>query len=467
MRGTRAALVVSLVVTAFAPSAQASDPPAARAVRAPAPPNVVLIVTDDQRADTLRFMPTVRKQIKAKGVSFDHAFVVNPQCCPSRTSILTGLHSNHTGVYSNDPELGIQAFDDTSTLATWLSGVGYETSLIGKYLNWYRTTTIPPGWTDWHGLQTGGGNGAYYGYEVNDNGIIQSYGREKQDYSGEVFLDSAQAFIEEASGPFFLYLAPSAPHGPAIPMPRDEDRFTDLKPWRPEAYDEEDVSDKPAWLQGLPRLSRKRVAVIDDFRLRQLRTIRSLDREVEDLLSTLKSEGVLHDTMIIVTSDNGMSWGEHRWKGKLTPYDESIHVPLLIRFDALTEGGWTSQQLVSNIDIAPTIAELAGASHPGTDGISLVPALSDPAAPALRRSLLIEHHEERLPSYCALRTVDSLYVIYGTGEEEFYDLDADPAQVENQAGSSGAAASVTGARTEVALRCDPPPPGMVLPLWPP
>src|SRR5436309_10096294 len=137
-------------------------------------PNIVLILTDDQRAHTLWAMPDVKQLLVQHGVNFRKAYVVNPLCCPSRTSILTGNYSHTTGVYTNRyPDGGFERFtengEDRSTIATWLHSVGYETALVGKYLNQYRKWTdgtyIPPGWDRWDALYTNGA-GSYYNYAI-------------------------------------------------------------------------------------------------------------------------------------------------------------------------------------------------------------------------------------------------------------------------------------------------------------
>jgi arylsulfatase A-like enzyme len=142
-------------------------------------PNIVLILTDDQRWDELKNMPTVEQQIVGKGVNFVNGFVVNPLCCPSRATILTGKYSHSTGVYWNrPPHGGFQSFrpEDGSTIATWLRAGGYRTGLLGKYLNQYSpkdASYVPPGWDYWRALAlVGGGDqqGGYYNYTMSENG---------------------------------------------------------------------------------------------------------------------------------------------------------------------------------------------------------------------------------------------------------------------------------------------------------
>ena len=143
-------------------------------------PNIVLILTDDQRADTLRYMPIVRRTLGDHGVTFTDAYVVDPVCCPSRASILTGLYPHTTGVYSNDPQDyngGFPAFDDHSTIATWLHDAGYHTGLFGKYLNGYESDYVPPGWDRWFATHE---TGDYYDYEVTSDGAFVDYGHDEQ-----------------------------------------------------------------------------------------------------------------------------------------------------------------------------------------------------------------------------------------------------------------------------------------------
>jgi arylsulfatase A-like enzyme len=200
---------------------------------AQARPNVVLLVTDDQRFDTLSAMPTVTGELAGKGVTFANAFVVNPVCCPSRASILTGRWSHQTGVWTvwNHRHGGFTAFDDRQTLAGWLDASGYETLLAGKYLNGYVPGAldhwshpidhryVPPGWDRWYAYWVGGGCGCPFQDAPFTDGrdVLRSAG-----YTTDVLAAHAVQFVEETADPFFLYLAPSAPHLPAPPAERHE-----------------------------------------------------------------------------------------------------------------------------------------------------------------------------------------------------------------------------------------------------
>jgi arylsulfatase A-like enzyme len=426
-------------------------------------PNIILIVTDDQRDGTLWAMPDLRADLSSEGVRFRNTFVVNPTCCPSRASILTGRYSHGTGVYANGgPYGGYAAFDPSSTIATWLHDAGYHTALVGKYLNGYTGTSIPPGWDTFDAFNEDPEAGLYYDYSMNVSGTEQTFGGSDADYSTTVLSQMASGFIQASADPFFLYLAPRAPHAPATPATPDQGAFAALPPWRPPSYDEADVSDKPPWVRRHAPLSADDRAAIDGFRKSQYETLLSIDRMIGDLVTELDREGRLHDTAILFTSDNGFLWGEHRLTGKGFPYEESIRVPLVIRDDAIIPQPAADHHLALNIDLAPTIAALAGVT-PTTpvEGRSLVPFL-DGSGAGWRNRFLIEHlGGTHPPTYCAVRSTHEIFVAYATGREELYDLRRDPSELENVVRQR----VLRRARLLTWLQelCDPPPPGFTVP----
>jgi N-acetylglucosamine-6-sulfatase len=406
-------------------------------------PNIVLIVTDDQRWDTLNVMPNVLETIGERGVTFENAFVTTPLCCPSRASLLTGRYSRHTGVHGNGPpDGGAPAFEDTSTVATWLHDAGYSTSLVGKYLNGYRLLEegyIPPGWDDWHAT-TGSPEISYYGHTLNENGSLVRFGSDPQDYSTTVLGDRAETFAREAAEPFFLYFAPIAPHLPARPAPGDAGTMSGLEPFRPPSFNEADVSDKP-WAGRFPPLDEGRISSLDGARRRMLESLVAVDRSVAALIQTLQDRGVLDRTVVLFTSDNGTFWGEHRRDGKVWPYEEAIRVPLLVRGPGFPAGR-TDTRLVLNIDLAPTLAELAGASDgpDPIDGMSLAPLPRGEEASAWRTSFVVEFLGPASLAYEGIRTEHRIWVEYANGGRELYDLTRDPYQLENLAGDPAFAA---------------------------
>jgi N-acetylglucosamine-6-sulfatase len=431
-------------------------------------PNVVLVLTDDQRWDTLDVMPTVQSRLVDRGVTFENAFVVNPVCCPSRASTLTGRYSHSTGVYNNGgPYGGWGAFRtrEASTIATWLEGGGYRTGFFGKYLNNYGGPFIPPGWTRWVAFSPP--NVAnYYSYRLNVDGSLVERGSNPGDYSTDVLADQASSFIRSAgSQPLFVLFAPFAPHAPPTPAPRHEGVFSGIPPWRPPSYNEADASDKPAWVRSLAPLTPADDAAVDSFRQGQLESLLAVDDAVEELLDALADTGRLDETLFVFTSDNGYLWGEHRWRTKIVPYDESIRVPLVVRYDGVAQAAATSSRLVANIDLAPTFAQLAGVAAPGAEGRSFLNLLPNPNA-AWRPDVLVENRKSAtapdVPSYCVVRNATHSYVQYGTGEEEIYDMSADPGQLENLARDPALRQSLVSFRQRTLALCNPPPPGMTL-----
>jgi N-acetylglucosamine-6-sulfatase len=457
----RAAAAATLVAGSIAASVAAGSVASAQTPDPDRPPDIVLIVTDDQRWDTLWAMPVVSERLAAPGVAFSNAFVVNPLCCPSRASILTGDYSHTHRVYRQDPPFGrFDWFDDSATLATWLRDAGYRTGLFGKYIDGGQhaavTGYVPPGWDRWVAFV----HAEMYDYGLTFDGTVRRFGSAPQEHSTEVLADEAVAFVRGTDGPLFMVYAPAVPHGPATPSPGDEGAFAELMPARPDSFDEVDVSDKPAWVRELPGLTSEQEQAIDAFRREQYRSLLGVDRAVGEILDALAERGRLDNALIVFTSDNGILHGEHRWRKKEAPYEEAIRVPLVLRWDA---AGWTARTeaaLALNIDLAPTILDAAGVVSPPTDGESLLPLLEGSSS-TWRRDFLIEHLEGTNPvtTYCALRSTRWKYVRYATGEEELYDLEADPFELENVSSRPSAADTLAELRSRLRMLCVPPPPG--------
>jgi N-acetylglucosamine-6-sulfatase len=435
---------------------------ARRAAHAQTPgrPNIVLILTDDQRFDSLHVMPEVQRLLVRRGMSFKRAIVPNPLCCPSRATILTGRFSHTTGVYANGaPNGGWTAFQpsESDTIATALHDVGYRTALIGKYLNGYggEAAYVPPGWDRWIAFSQR--NARYYNYTMFDDLRGQvSYGSRPRDYSTDFIRRQAVAFIRGAptGTPLFLMATPYAPHALHIAAPRHDGDLAATPVNLGPAVNEADVSDKPAYLRQRP------LTPVGELKRRtrnQWETLLAVDEMVSRILQALTETGRAGNTLIIFTSDNGLSNHEHRWDGKQVPYEESIRVPLVIRMPRETPPNTVSLALVSNVDLAPTIADFAGASL-SADGVSLRPLMTD-AASSVRESLVLEHleREEHVPTYCGVRTPSFTFVHYATGKEELYDLVMDPRQLRNVALTKPTRTAQLRALT--ASLCQPVPPG--------
>ncbi len=452
------------------------------------PPNVVLIVSDDQPADTIAQMPTLQSELVGKGVSFPNGVVTNPLCCPSRASIQRGQYSHTTGVYGNaSPFGGYSTFRSgglqNSTIATWLDGAGFRTGFIGKYMNGAGASERPPGWDHWRGATAG-----YYNYKVNENGIVRSFGSSAADYSTSVFSSYADAFIRSTSTdtPLFLMVDPYAPHSSYTPAPAyaADPRCANVTNSTDPSFNEADVSDKPAYIRNKALVSAQSVGT--DRRRAECRTLLSVDDLIATVLQALAETGRLGDTLLVYTSDNGSADGEHRWNYKMVPYEGSLRVPFIVRYDPLTGGQpRVDSHLVANVDLAPTILDLldiavapgcptppyGGSCSGGFDGESFLADLDGSATPS-REPLLLEHYDSgnAVPPYCGIRTATHKFVRYTTGEQEMYDLIADPSELSNMLRDG----SVTPA--DQALRdgfmsqlfgvggmCLPPPPTYALP----
>jgi N-acetylglucosamine-6-sulfatase len=429
------------------------------AAQTPGSPNIVLIVTDDQRFDTLRVMPEVQRLLMAKGMTLRRAIVTNPLCCPSRATIYTGRYAHTTGVYTNSaPSGGWSAFQasESNTIATALHDVGYRTALIGKYLNGYTgdAVYVPPGWDRWFAFT---GTPGYFDYSVYDDTFGHvSYGSRPRDYSTDVLREQAVAFIRGVPQgvPFFLVVTPYAPHGPSLAAPRHEGVFASAPVPVGPAVNEADVSDKPAYVASGP------VSSFSEVRARtrdQWESLLAVDELVSRIMTTLADTGRENNTLVIFTSDNGFSNREHRWQGKQAPYEESIRVPMVVRLPGSIPPDTVSRALVSNVDLAPTIADFAGASI-SADGVSMRPLLVDPSS-SVRDGVLLEHVQGfvPVPTYCGVRTSSFTFVHYITGEEELYDLVQDPHQLRNVASRRPNRTAHLRALTE--SLCRPVPPG--------
>jgi arylsulfatase A-like enzyme len=423
-----------------------------------AQPNIVVVLTDDQRWDTMQYMPLTNSLLYADSVRFTNAIAAVPLCCPSRASILTGLYSHNHGVKDNIPPYGgAPVFDDSSTIATWLDRAGYQTGLFGKYLNYYYELApdrpIPAGWDQFYAFLNNNGN--YYNYSLVENGVTIAYGNQPGDYATDVITDKAIQFITSAdpAQPVFVYLAPFAPHSTtsavdSYPTPGSGDAgtYAHLSPWRPASHNEADVSDKPRWVQDLPLLTPAQIEKGDQFRIKQLESLLAVDRAVGKLVETLVQTGRYENTVFVFLSDNGLSWGEHRWNvKKWCAYEECIRIPFWIR--APGAAGREDDSLVNDVDLAPTLAEFAGARPPAPlNGASLVDLIEDPLAPR-RMDAYTEYISPVAGGakmmFRAVRTSAYFYAEYDNGDREFYDLLIDPLQEVNRASDPGYSQTVS------------------------
>jgi N-acetylglucosamine-6-sulfatase len=440
-------------------------------------PNVIVIVVDDMPMSFLQSQ-TLGNTIELlgnQGTTFNNFVVTTPLCCPSRATYISGQYAHNNGVLANRP--GYEALrDKRNVLPAWLDRAGYYTAHVGRYLNGYKKigkSKPAPGWDGWF---TGLEPREYYSYDLQVNGDTIHFGKKPKDYLTTVINRYSVRVIKRQAKkrtPFYLQIDHLAPHdewrdsgGPcgrsAIPGPRDLTPFLSQSLPAPPNYNEEDMSDKPFFLHSLHKVDEFAYEDIQrEWRCR-MASMLAVDRGVQRIVSTLAAKGELDNTMIAFTSDNGFYNGEHRIPyEKYLPYEEGIHMPLLVRFPTSVGAVPAVDPMTANIDLAPTILELAGASScigkKGTncrvmDGRSLLPlARGESPEWAADRDIVIEldrrFGEQSLPFrpcfYQGLRTIQYSYIEYlsvpgasdglcrETKQIDLYDLDADPYQLEN------------------------------------
>ena len=433
------------------------------------PPNIVFILTDDLSMNLIndRFAPHI-VQLEHQGETFDHYFVADSLCCPSRSTIFTGLFPHDTKVVRNLPPAGgFQKFQseglDKKTFAVALHSAGYATSMLGKYLNGYgdpRMTTatapIPPGWSDWHVSNRTGY--LEFNYFLDDNGAYNFYsGPDK--YGVDVLNADAQSFIKRSAGrPFMVEMATFAPHAPYTPALRNANDFPGLTEPRDPSFNTNNIN-PPTWLGKRPALRPKQIAKLDAKYRKRAQAVEAVDKLVADAEATLAANDLTKNTYIVFSSDNGYHLGQHRLnRGKQTAFETDIHVPLIIAGPDVPQGRVISQ-VTQNVDLYPTFVQLAGgAPAKPIDGHSLVPLLhpSGPE-PQWRTIALVEHEKSNNPSdpdfegggsnpttYKAIRIsakhlpgfqgpVEAVYVEYQdpAHETEYYDIKKDPYEQRN------------------------------------
>jgi N-acetylglucosamine-6-sulfatase len=453
----------SLAILAASTPAAGTLParPVAAADLAVTPPNIVLVLTDDLAWNLVQYMPQVKK-LQQDGMTFTNYTVTDSLCCPSRSSILTGNFPHDTGVFTNGgADGGFGAFtslgNESRTFAAALQGVGYQTSLMGKYLNGYLPADtqggtqpyVPAGWTDW---RVAGNGYPEYNYDLNENHTVVHYGDSPADYLTDVLSRKGSAFIGRsvtAGTPFLLEISTFAPHGPFTPAAEDLTDFPGLTAPRTPAFNKLPAN-APSWLAGNEPLTTAEKDKIDaDFRKRA-QSVQAVDRLIGNLRATLQAKGIAENTYLVFTSDNGFHMGEYRLtNGKQTAFDTDVRVPLIVAGPGVAPGS-SRPEIVQNIDLAPTFQRIGGTTVGSTvNGRSLLPLLNGDAAAGWRNASLIEHHgpnqladDPDLQSlrngnpitYEALRTATYTYVEYSNGEREYYNRVDDPYQLNNIAG---------------------------------
>lgn len=502
-----AATFTVLMVILFAVAS--SRAPLASAKR----PNIVLIQTDDQTSATLHanlvekkgkevpVMPNTEKLLGEQGVQFTNYYVSIPVCSPSRATLLSGQYAHTNGLPRNGGKLGgsgalskSPVFDEN--LAVALQRAGYHTAHFGRFSNQYGGPTgyneraVPPGWDTWASDWTPGEVRRFYGYKLNVNGRIlgpfgssnyNSYKRKdpvgcpstKLDcnyHTDQMTTRAVREIKRSRPGPIYVQVDYQAPHdGPAGTIDTEPARRhigtanrTPLP--EPPGFNEKNISDKPKVLrQGNTRLNKDEIEGIQARYRRQLEALRSVDDGVGRIVNMLKKTKRLSKTYIFFVSDNGYFLGEHRFgKSKFLPHEPSSNVPLIVR-GPKADVGKISNAIVGNVDLAPTIADLAHAKlRLEQDGRSFAPNLRRPEKPGHRSVVLEsfmlpsealnEHLREAgkeadtstavisgtvpFVNYSALRAGRYKFIRYEGGGRELYDLREDPYELSNKVGSS-------------------------------
>jgi arylsulfatase A-like enzyme len=440
----RAGLVAVLTAAAAATAALAGSgpvaaaPPPATAPMAAVPfdgrPNIVLILTDDQRDGTYRTMPNVNALLRARGTTYRRAMVPTSLCCPSRATILTGLYAHSSRLFGNGDVGGARYGGwrrfhrlglENRTLGKALHDAGYRTALIGKYLNFFGKYSpdgyVPPGWDTFSTFLSS--HGSYYSYRLSDGG---QYGTEPQDYSTDVLAAKATEFITTTplTQPLFLYFAPFGPHAPYKPAPRHLGALDGkLEPYTAPTLHQR-LRTMPRWMRERKHFTQ---AEVDLTRQRQLEALMSVDDAVGSIVRAMEATGRVGDTLFLFMSDNGYFWGEHRIIGKDSPYKDSTAIPMVARWDGHTEPGSSSTRLVLNVDVARTLTRAAGVRM-RTDGLDMF-------GDRTRGGLVLEAMDgyNSRPAYCGWRTRHRMYVHWDSGEEELFDYRTDPDERHNLA----------------------------------
>ncbi len=402
-------------------------------------PNIVFILSDDHRWDVMSCMrhPVIKTpnmdRLAKEGVRFSNAFVTISLCSPSRACFLTGKYAHLHGVQGNFTPF------PTATMTTFpqiLKKAGYETAFIGK---WHMDSQdeVQPGFDRWVGFKA---HGVYNNPVFNIDG---QHVRQKG-YMTDLLTKYATDWLkQDHKAPFLLYLAHKAPHAKCVPAERDAKLYSS-DPIVPPASSTDPLTGKPEWEKEWPSVAKngmlqKGKEVYEETVRNYYRTINGVDDSIGQVLETLKQIGQLENTIVIYCSDNGYYLGDHGMWDKRSAYDESLRIPFLVRFPKMVKPGRVEDRMILNVDLAPTLLDLAGVPIPSDmQGTSFRPLLEGKPA-KWRDAFLYEYFAEKpypeVPSMVGVRTTRWKYIEYpGDGiNAELYDLKDDPTELKNLA----------------------------------
>lgn len=413
-------------------------------------PNIILITTDDQTLQDMHWMPRTRRVLGGAGVTFTHGISPHPLCCPARAELLTGQYAQNNGVRANSGQHGgFESLDRPgNTVASWLDGSGYRTGLIGKFLNlYYLRHGRQEGWDHWNPLV---GNTVYQPYNYTFFGDGSGTPGDGELHVTDAVRNQTLDLIERWAGqedPFFIWSSFVAPHGtcseeqpdcsaPPVPPRRYELAYPGsvLPSLKKPSFNERNLSDKPRWMR---QLSPQSPAKMQELFHQRIRSLAAVDEAVEKIVEALAQVGELENTYVVFTSDNGYLLGEHRLEEKIFAFQESVRVPFLVSGPGLP-AGVRRQQVVSTIDVAPTIAAMARVRPARTvDGLDLRPYADRNRD--LRRTSLIQAGPRgsigtKQWTYRGSYTPRYTYLRWNrTGFLELYDRKKDPYELRNVA----------------------------------
>jgi len=372
--------------------------------------NIILILTDDQDVElgSLQFMPKLAKHLQQGGATYSNGYATTAMCCPSRSSILTGLYVHNHQVYTNNDNCSSTFWSENheqQTFATYLQQSGYRTSYFGKYLNKYSGQHVPPGWDQWYGLVR---NSRFYNYSINSNGVMEQHGdKYEEDYLPDIITNKTLQLISrsaQSTSPFLAVLSYPGPHGPEDAAPQYQDMFYNVTTHHTPAYNFAPNPDKQWILRHTEKMLPIHKSFTDILMTKRLQTLQSVDSAVELIVQRLADTGQLDNTYIFYTSDHGYHLGQFGLvKGKAFPFEFDTHVPFIVRGPGIRPMS-VKIQPVLNIDLAPTFLDIAGVRKPNhMDGKSIIRTFKKRRS-KFREAFLIERGKMTSERYSIVST---------------------------------------------------------------